>query len=320
MEQQAKPPATNRNPIVKIFISPDEARLRAGWRLLIQLIILWILTTIFSVGIGFVIAAGGTSVSSDNILFFGEIVSALAVTLSVYIARGYLDRRSFTSLGLKWDSRATIDLLTGVGIALAMFALIYGVLYALGWISIQDFAWQTQNAGTWINSLLTWFFFFILAAWLEELLARGYWLANLTEGLNLFWGVLISSAAFSILHLLNPNPSLASSLGIFLAGLFLAYACLASGQLWLPIGLHLGWNFFEGPIFGFSVSGFETFKLINHTVSGPDLITGGTFGPEAGLILLPALGLGVLLIYFYTRSRPHRTEAVSPADEPGVTA
>jgi membrane protease YdiL (CAAX protease family) len=281
-------------------------RPRAGWRLLIHLIILWTLTLIFSIGLGFIIAVGGTSVSAENTLFLGELVTALAVTFSIYIARGYLDRRSFTSLGLKWNSKAIPDLFVGIGITLVMYVLIFGVLYAAGWISIQNYAWQTQTFSVLLNSLLTWFFFFIMAGWLEELLSRGYWLVNLTEGLNLFWGILLSSAAFSFLHLLNPNPSPASSLGIFLAGLFLAYAYLASGQLWLPIGLHLGWNFFEGPIFGFPVSGFHTFRLINHTVSGPELITGGTFGPEAGLILLPAVGLGVILIYLYTRGRDRK--------------
>lgn len=320
MDHQAKPPTQNRNLFVNIFISADEARLRAGWRLIIQLIILWTLTLIFSVGLGFIIAVGGTDISSDSTLFFGELITALAVTFSVYIARGYLDRRSFTSLGLRWDSQAVADLIAGVGIALGMYALMFGLLYAAGWINIQNFAWETQNTGALVNSLLTWFFFFILAAWLEELLARGYWLVNLSEGLNLFWGMIISSAAFSLLHLLNPNPSWASSLGIFVAGLFLAYACLASGQLWLPIGLHLGWNFFEGPIFGFAVSGFDTFRLINHSVNGPDFITGGTFGPEAGLILLPAVGLGILLIYLYTRARGRRLSIIQPTGDPGAKA
>ena len=69
------------------------------------------------------------------------------------------------------------------------------------------------------------------------------------------------------------------------------------------MGLHLGWNFFEGTIFGFPVSGLETFRLLHHTITGPSLITGGEFGPEAGLIVLPAMVLGAGLIYLYTRGR-----------------
>jgi len=102
-------------------------------------------------------------------------------------------------------------------------------------------------------------------------------------------------------------------LGLFAAGLFLAYGYLRTQQLWLPIGLHIGWNFFEGTIFGFPVSGSFFYRLIRHSVSGPELITGGDFGPEAGLIVLPMMVLGAGLIYWFTR---HRREArIASRDE-----
>jgi CRISPR/Cas system-associated protein Csm6 len=71
----------------------------------------------------------------------------------------------------------------------------------------------------------------------------------------------------------------------------------------LSIGLHIGWNFFEGTVFGFQVSGSTFFRLIIQSVKGPELITGGDFGPEAGLIVLPAMLLGAGLIYAYTHNR-----------------
>ena len=95
----------------------------------------------------------------------------------------------------------------------------------------------------------------------------------------------------------------AGAAGIFFAGLFLAYGYLRTGQLWLSIGLHIGWNFFEGVIFGFPVSGLDIYRLIRHQIQGPEIWTGGAFGPEAGLIVLPALAVGSVLIYFYTRDR-----------------
>jgi hypothetical protein len=113
--------------------------------------------------------------------------------------------------------------------------------------------------------------------------------------------VVISSAIFGVMHLGNPNATWVSAAGIFFAGLFLAYGYLATKQLWLPIGLHIGWNFFEGVVFGFPVSGLDIYRLIRITVDGPELWTGGAFGPEAGLVLLPGLLLGVALIYVYTK-------------------
>jgi hypothetical protein len=144
----------------------------------------------------------------------------------------------------------------------------------------------------------------------EELLSRGYWLRNLTDGINLPWAVFISSAIFSLAHLSNPGASIFSVLGILGAGYFLAYPVLRTGQLWLAIGLHIGWNIFEGPIFGFPVSGLDTPGLLLHSNAGPEWLTGGPFGPEAGFIVFPAMALGAYLIYLYTQSRSGLSESV----------
>jgi uncharacterized protein len=123
--------------------------------------------------------------------------------------------------------------------------------------------------------------------------------------LNLFWAVIFSSLFFSVTHVTNPHFDIAALLGLFVSGVFLAYGYVRTRQLWLPIGLHIAWNLFESTIFGFSVSGLEGLpRLLSQTVSGPEIITGGAFGPEAGLVLLPALALGAGLVYLYTRHRP----------------
>jgi hypothetical protein len=112
---------------------------------------------------------------------------------------------------------------------------------------------------------------------------------------------LISSAVFGALHLSNPHASWVAAVGILFAGLFLALGYLRTGQLWLSIGLHIGWNFFEGVVFGFPVSGTASYPLLRIQVSGPPLWTGAAFGPEAGLIVMPAILFGALLILLYSR-------------------
>ncbi len=118
---------------------------------------------------------------------------------------------------------------------------------------------------------------------------------------------------FALAHLGNFSSSIASSIGLFAAGYFLAYGWLRSRALWLPIGLHIGWNFFQGPVFGFAVSGTPTPSIVVHSVEGPELLTGGGFGPEAGLIVLPLMTLGSALIWLYTRGRldPSGSELLS---------
>ena len=173
----------------------------------------------------------------------------------------------------------------------------------LSWTKFTGFIWQTQSGYIVILNILQMLLVFILVGWNEELLSRGYHLQNLAEGTNMTWAVFLSSAVFGILHWSNPNAAWNSVVGIFLAGIFLAFAYTRTRKLWLPIGLHIGWNFFEGVVFGFPVSGLDIYQLVHHTVIGPELWTGGAFGPEAGLIIFPALLLGTVLVIFYTRSR-----------------
>lgn len=285
--------------VKNIFITPGEPRLRSGWRLLCQFLIMF-----------FVIAFVGSflfflSQASPALAFLGDqfFIGVIAYTLSVYVARRWFDCRSFKSLGIEPTSNAVRDAFAGVLIAGLIMGLIFLVELSLGWLDFQGFA--TLDAPT-LMGLGYWAFAFILVGWGEELLSRGYMLQNLEEGVGLNWAIFISSAIFGLLHAFNPDASIAAILGILGAGYFLAYGYIRTRQLWLPVGLHIGWNFFEGPIFSFPVSGIETIKLLNHEVTGPVLITGGPFGPEAGLIMLPAMAIGAYLIYLYTKAFPNQ--------------
>jgi len=295
-------PPEQRSILQIIFISPAESRLRTGWRLLLQSLLLGILFAILGL-----IADLGFGLLSDItyavFMLLGTLITSLAVTISVYLSRRFLDRRSFSSLGLHVDSQALLDLLFGIALTGLMMAIIFLSLWALDWLQIESFAWQVESWGNIAASILAMLIFFSFVSWQEELLIRGYWLQNLSSGLSTSLGVLLSSAIFALAHWFNPNLDWLGLLGLFLAGLFLAYGYLRTRQLWLPIGLHLGWNFFEGTLFGFPVSGQYQYQLIRQTVTGPDLITGGAFGPEAGLILLPVLIFGAAGIYWYTRAR-----------------
>jgi membrane protease YdiL (CAAX protease family) len=239
------------------------------------------------------------------------------VTASVYISRRWLDRRSFSSLGLRWDRTALKDIGVGFLIAGVLTGTMFLIEWAGGWLEFQGVSWQVEPASQVIAGMLVMFVVFIAVSWQEELLHRGYWLQNVEEGASLLWGVLVSSAFFSLTHLANPNFTAAAVLGLFAGGVFLAYGYTRTRQLWLPIGLHTGWNFFEGPVFGFQVSGITgTPTLIRQSVSGPEWITGGLFGPEAGLVLLPGLLVGALLVNRYTRNRDPQPASPSSLHNP----
>lgn len=299
-------PAPNRSFLHAIFLSPDEPRLRAGWRLLLQSLLLILVVGCLSVLLFSILVALDPSLLNalltlePEYMLLAVIAETFAVTLTVFLARRFLDKRSIESLGLKLNTQTLVDILAGILITLLQMGSLYLIMSGLGWITFDGFAWEFDPVGLVIGNALLYFLIFIGVAWSEELLSRGYHLQTLASGLNLFWGVVISSAVFGALHLGNPNATWLSAAGIFLAGLFFAYGYLRTGQLWLPIGMHLGWNFFEGVVFGFPVSGLDIYPLMRIRVDGPELWTGGAFGPEAGLIVLPSLILGSILIHFYS--------------------
>jgi membrane protease YdiL (CAAX protease family) len=285
-----------------IFYSHEERRLRSGWRLVLQSVLLLVL--LFGLGflLDWLVITFNWNSTGSIYLIINVAVEFLAICGSVILARHFLDRRSFASLGLALDLHVTPDIFVGVGIAFIMMGGIFFAMTSLGWIDFRGFAWQFDSPLSIVRQLAFYILIFTTGAFQEELLTRGYQLQTISSGLNLFWGVLISSAIFGMLHLANPNATWISAAGIFVAGLFLALPFIRTGQLWLSIGLHFGWNFFEGFVFGFPVSGFNDFHIFKIFVSGPGIWTGGAFGPEAGLIVLPALVVGSILVLWYTHS------------------
>ena len=285
--------------ISKIFVSRSGPRLRAGWRILAQTLLLGLI-------FGCILAPFTLSLAwltSGIGLLVAQIAEFFGVTISVFLARRILDKRSIRSLGLNLERRAIIDLMVGVAIAFIMIWVVYLIELSMGWVTFYGFAWKFDSPQKIISQTLITMLTFLLVGWNEELLSRGYQLQNIADGLNIVWGVIISSLIFGILHLANFHATWQGAIGVILAGVFLASSYLRSGQLWLPIGLHIGWNFFEGVVFGFPVSGLETYRLVRISVNGPSIWTGSAFGPEGGLVVLPALLLGLLMVYQYTRKR-----------------
>lgn len=309
----SQPPSLLR----RVFLSPDEPRLRAGWRLLIHGLLTVLLTLLFSILILFVSSLLGqaplrppdpTAIGSPLTL----AAPLVAITLATWIARRGLDRRSFIGLGFTIDEHTARDLVFGALMPGLLFALIFLVEWAAGWLTVEGTSFGLRSLGSVFGQLLLAVVLYAIVGYQEELLSRGYQLQNLVDGINLPIGLFISSAIFALLHAYNPGASILSTLGILVAGYFLALGWIRTGRLWLPIGLHFGWNFFQGTIFGFPVSGTGGFHLIQQSVHGPAAVTGGAFGPEAGLTGLMAMVLGAVLVWRYTRSRTGPFALVAP--------
>ena len=313
--------ASPRSLFERLLVSPSERRARAGWRLLLHGGLALFLVTCCSLPVLFLPGALTIDRIPLHVMLASAAAGALGISAATLIARRFLDLRSFRSLGFELDRHTLGDMLVGFLIPAAQMGLVYGIEVALGWTRWEGWAWEMDPASGVAGGLLLGFAVFVLVGYQEELLSRGYQLQNLIEGSRLPWALFLSSAIFALLHIFNPGAGPAAILGLVFAGYFLAFGWLRTGRLWLSIGLHIGWNFFEGAVFGFAVSGLDLFTLMRHTVTGPAWATGGSFGPEAGAVMIPAYALGVGLVIAYTRRRrPPPTRAEVPVGKSPETA
>ena len=296
-----------------IFINPGEKRMRAGWRILLFLLLFFSFSSlIFLVKPLLGEMTKRAYVENYSLL----IVSLLAfgATISVWASRKWWDKKSFISLGLKGGRRAVKDLLFGFLLSAAMAGVFFSVLFFAGLIKFDGVDFQSGfgttdpfdfvqfmsilSAGSLALILLE----HILVGYWEELVFRGYLFQNMVAGMGLNLAVLISCIIYGLVHASNPNAGLLSTLIIVGFGFLRLYGYLSTKMLWLSMGMHIGWNFFQGPIFGFGASGHQSATLLQHTfVSDKEYLTGGAFGPEGSILILPILIATLFVMRWYAR-------------------
>lgn len=285
--------------LTDLLINKEERRLRSGWRLAYYILLFF--GVYFTVGMVTAVITLIQDTSEQTLLLISTGLSAVGFTLITWMVRQRIDRRSFASLGLEIKRTSWQDLGFGVLLGAGLMGLIFVSQLAIGWLVVEGTAFDI-GIGEAATRIMAALILMILVGYYEELVFRGYILQNLIEGSGLVWALLISSILFGGLHLINPNATGFSLASITGAGLLMAYGWIATGRLWLPIGLHIAWNFFQGAVFGFPVSGIPIEGLLHIQDVGPAWLTGGEFGPEGGLIVLPAMALGALGIWWYQRN------------------
>ena len=264
--------------------------IRLGWlRALLFFIASFITSQIFA-GIGMVVALliSGFDISTlsnqdaiidelnkINFLLLLKIIEFFALMFCLWLFMKFIDRKPLMSLGLKYEGFQQ-DFKFGLILGAGLIAIGFFSLFILGYVRVESFSFPFLD-------IVLYFILFVVVAFHEEIMLRGYILRSLMESMNRYLALAISSLIFMTVHLLNPNISFLGVVNLFLAGIVLGIYYVHKSNLWLPIGMHLTWNFFQGPIFGFEVSGIKSQSLIKQTVNGSDLITGGKFGFEASL-------------------------------------
>ncbi|HTX79807.1 MAG TPA: type II CAAX endopeptidase family protein [Longilinea sp.] len=295
----------------------EQHRLRAVPRILLFLL-LW---GMLALGMVFVMSDILTPlVPADSVLMstvgengsflFAELINPIgplvATILSLLAASRLLDRRSVAEYGFHFNGRWFADLGAGLVIGTLLMMLVFIIELMTGMVQVTAVLQSNEAALSFGAGLLAGVILFICTGIYEEIFSRGYPLRNLAEGFNrkrlgsgtaLVLGYIASSVIFGLLHIFNHYATPLALVNLVIAGLWLGLAYVLTGEMGLPIGLHIAWNFCEGNVFGFPVSGVHTLaSVLAVQQQGPDLLTGGTFGPEGGLVSLLAMLVGCLLV------------------------
>ena len=233
--------------------------------------------------------------NKDLLSLLITLFSFAFISLLVFFRVKVIEKRSFSSIGFNknnWLKKYSLGFLIG----LAMMSIIVLILFPFGYITVEKNPIQPVGISA-ISSVLV-----ILLGWsiqgaTEEIVTRGWLLNVLSTKYNIGVGLLISSTLFGLMHLTNPNVNYIAVINIILVGLFYGLYVIKTNDLWAVCGMHSAWNFAQGNIFGFKVSGLDVSvgSLIDLNLVGSDFVTGGIFGPEAGItatfILLASIGI-----------------------------
>jgi membrane protease YdiL (CAAX protease family) len=275
----------------------DRQRLRNGWWILVYLLVL------AAAMAGFQLLVPVLKRHHIKPGFWVEALLFLFTLLATWICTR-LRREPLASVGFRLDRRWAAEAARGVLLGGGLILLAAALLWAVGGVT-----W-TLAPGRSLGMLGTGFLGFILVALFEENLFRGFIFQRLLAGLGVWPAQLILALLFAVSHWSNPGMTGATrawaSLDIALAALFLGLAFLRTGSLALPVGIHLGWNWVQGYVLGFGVSGSakQPGWLLPVFHGRPDWVSGGAAGLEASVFGVLVAILGLVLLWRWRGSIP----------------
>ncbi len=292
----------------KIFIN-SNSQVRSGWKIIITLAAscIMIFTSVITVSLicmilskvippPFLTAISKVSTSKVGIQFAINILTEASMIFSVILFWRLFDKKPLSGMGLISLRYGYKDLRTGLILGIISMSLVFVIILKMGNVILE----KELLKPTTLFPLFTGFILFIVAGISEELFSRGYCIEVLKQTGKTSIAVLVSSLVFTALHLGNKNISFLAIFNVFLAGILFSNMYLKTGSIWLSTGYHIMWNFFEGTIFGFQVSGLYVNGLYKVKNVTNNYINGGQFGPEGGIVVTIIITLGFLYLWkFY---------------------
>ena len=232
-------------------------------------------------------------VSNDVVLLAVNAWTLIPPTfLALMFMTRFVDHVPISTFGAALHEGWPRDFGRGLTIAGVMLLVYGGATTLVGGLNIEVADLETQFWAPWIATL----FILAVSAANEELLFRGYGLQVLMLAIGRWPAMLAMSVLFGLGHHFNPNATWLGTLNTFLAGILLCLAYVRTRSLWFPFGIHVGWNLAIGPIFGFAVSGITMPSFWSSRAVGMDWMTGGTYGPEGGVLGTTLMLTGIFAV------------------------
>jgi len=271
--------------------------------------------------LAFVVAGYVAEVIADDHLLLFEVIfrplwAALLIALFVWMltAADHVEDHAIAALGLPRSKGSVGQFFLGCAIGLVLTAI--AVVPIAIWGDANTRIRLSYHALPRIGAVLV---ILLLGALAEELMFRGYPFQHLVQGIGAVRAIMVFSVMFGAVHLANPGANLWGLINTILIGILLSLAYLRTRALWLPWGIHFGWNASLGFLFGLPVSGLRLFNvMVRTTVSGPKWVTGGSYGLEASGTAAVVILAGVVTVWKLPLQR--LVQPLSPPeDRPAVT-
>ena len=292
---------------IKFLFMDGRGRLRSGWRFAVFCAV-FTFSVLLIGGLGFVLLtslAGPLEPMEPKALVANSVLILIPALLSGWLCGRVLEGLPFRALGASFTKGWARNLVLGilVGAATLSFAVLIG--FVSGGLR---FAPNVVDSTALLKSLVIALVVFAIGAAWEEVLFRGYILQTFARSGLAWFGILLTSVFFGVIHLQNPNADVISTTNTILAGVWFGLAYLKTRDLWFVWGLHLMWNWMQGAFFGIEVSGLTnlvSIPLLKEIDSGPVWLTGETYGVEGGIVTTIAILVSIVVIYFLPWMKPN---------------
>ena len=298
-------------PINRLFFAPDH-RLRPSWRFGLSLVVV-VFATGFAGALTVAAMRKGFGAHGAEFIFRTAWLAFQLMGFSVMLytldrVRGYV----LGPMGLEFNRTALRESLAGTALGAGMVVVSVAALAVVGRV---EFHWVGSGPRV-VFLILAVSYITAVAAMAEEVAFRGYPFQRLIEGIGPAGGIVVLSVFFGAIHLGNPHVSLWGFLNTIEIGALLAVAYLRTRSLWMPWGIHFGWNLTLGMGFGLPVSGLNDFAVaVQGTAEGPAWLTGGSYGIEASLTGSVVILLAFFVLVRLTPPRPAPAAALAKAPE-----